>query len=307
MCLSTFCCTFASMKHSYLRLHASILLAGATGLFGKIITISELPLVFYRVLFSALLLAFVMGVQHRLHRLPWRQVAMMMGCGVLLAVHWVCYYGSIKMANVSIGAVCFALVGFFTAIIEPIIGQHRPSWRELLLSLLTVCGIMLIFGFDVRYRAGIAVGCLSSLLYSFFSVLSKRVQATTGRASSTMLLYELTGGGIILAIAILVYGLAVPQAVVAPSSHDLIALLVFASLFTIGPFLLQLQSLRSISAFTVNLSYNLEPIYTITLAMLLFGEAGELSVAFWGGIALILLSVAVQTILAVRSRNKGNR
>ena len=232
---------------------------------------------------------------------------MMMGCGVLLAVHWVCYYGSIKMANVSIGAVCFALVGFFTAIIEPIIGRHRPSWRELLLSLLTVCGIMLIFGFDVRYRAGIAVGCLSSLLYSFFSVLSKRVQATTGRASSTMLLYELTGGGIILAIAILVYGLAVPQAVVAPSSHDLIALLVFASLFTIGPFLLQLQSLRSISAFTVNLSYNLEPIYTITLAMLLFGEAGELSPAFWGGIALILLSVAVQTILAVRSRNKGNR
>lgn len=116
-----------------------------------------------------------------------------------------------------------------------------------------------------------------------------------------------TGGGIILAIAILVYGLAVPQAVVAPSSHDLIALLVFASLFTIGPFLLQLQSLRSISAFTVNLSYNLEPIYTITLAMLLFGEAGELSLAFWGGIALILLSVAVQTILAVHSRNKGNR
>lgn len=166
---------------------------------------------------------------------------------------------------------------------------------------------MLIFGFDVRYRAGIAVGCLSSLLYSFFSVLSKRVQATTGRASSTMLLYELTGGGILLAVATLVYGVAVPQVVVVPPSHDLIALLVFASLFTIGPFLLQLQSLRSISAFTVNLSYNLEPIYTITLAMLLFGEAGELSLAFWGGIALILLSVAVQTILAVRSRNKGNR
>ena len=295
------------MKHSYLRLHASILLAGATGLFGKIITISELPLVFYRVLFSALLLAFVMGMQHRLHRLPWRQVAMMQGCGVLLAVHWVCYYGSIKMANVSIGAVCFALVGFFTAIIEPIVGRHRPSWRELLLSLLTVSGIMLIFGFDVRYRVGIAVGCLSSLLYAFFSVLSKRVQATTGRASSTMLLYELTGGGLVLALATLVYGAAAPNAVVVPPSHDLIALLVFASVFTIGPFLLQLQALRSISAFTVNLSYNLEPIYTITLAMLIFSEAGELSAAFWGGIALILLSVAVQTLMALRTRNRGGQ
>ena len=295
------------MKHSYLRLHVSILLAGATGLFGKFISISELPLVFYRVVFSAMFLALVMGLGHRLHRLPGRQLAAILGCGVLLSVHWVCYYGSIKLANVSIGAICFALVGFFTALVEPLVNHHKPSWRELMLSLITVAGVMLIFGFDVRYRAGIAVGCLSSLLYSFFSVLSKRVQATTGRASSTMLLYELTGGGIILAIATLVYGVAVPQAVVVPPSHDLIALLVFASLFTIGPFLLQLQSLRSISAFTVNLSYNLEPIYTITLAMLLFGEAGELSVAFWGGIALILLSVAVQTILAVRSRNKGNR
>ena len=290
-----------------MRLHASILLAGATGLFGKIITIGELPLVFYRVLFSALLLAFVMGVQHRLHRLPLRQVAMMMGCGVLLAVHWVCYYGSIKMANVSIGAVCFALVGFFTAIIEPIIRWHNPTWRELLLSLLTVCGIVLIFGFDVRYRAGIAVGCLSSLLYAFFSVFSKRVQAYTGRASSTMLLYELMGGGIILAVATLVYGLVDPKAVIVPPGHDLIALLIFASVFTIAPFLLQLQALHSISAFTVNLSYNLEPIYTIVMAMLLFDEAGELSAAFWGGIALILLSVGVQTSLVVRSRDKDRK
>lgn len=295
------------MKHSYMRLHASILLAGATGLFGKIITIGELPLVFYRVLFSALLLAFVMGVQHRLHRLPLRQVAMMMGCGVLLAVHWVCYYGSIKMANVSIGAVCFALVGFFTAIIEPIIRWHKPTWRELLLSLLTVCGIVLIFGFDVRYRAGIAVGCLSSLLYAFFSVFSKRVQAYTGRASSTMLLYELMGGGIILAVATLVYGLVDPKAVIVPPGHDLIALLIFASVFTIATFLLQLQALHSISAFTVNLSYNLEPIYTIVMAMLLFDEAGELSAAFWGGIALILLSVGVQTSLVVRSRDKDRK
>ena len=293
------------MKHAYLRLHVSILLAGATGLFGKIITISELPLVFYRVLFSAILLALIMGLQHRTHRLPWRQVAMMMGCGLLLATHWVCYYGSIKMANVSIGAVCFALVGFFTAIIEPIIGRHRPSWRELLLSLITVCGIMCIFGFDARYRTGIAVGCLSSLLYSLFSVFSKRVQTSTGRASSTMLLYELLGGAILLSVAVPVYSAFAPDAVVVPPTHDLISLIIFASVFTIAPFLLQLQALRSISAFTVNLSYNLEPIYTISLAMLLFGEAGELSVAFWAGIALILASVAIQTLLALKGRNES--
>ena len=290
------------VKHAYLRLHVGILLAGATGLFGKIISISELPLVFYRVLFSAIILALVMGLQHRLHRLPWRQVAMMMGCGLLLSTHWVCYYGSIKMSNVSIGAVCFALVGFFTAILEPIIDHHRPSWRELLLSALTVCGILLIFGFDARYRTGIAVGCLSSFLYALFSIFSKRVQASTGRASSTMLLYELTGGGLLLAVATLVYSACFPQAVVVPPRHDLIALIVFALIFTVAPFLLQLQALRSISAFTVNLSYNLEPLYTILLAMLIFGEAGELSAPFWCGIALIVLSVGVQTLLTLREK-----
>lgn len=290
------------MKHAYLRLHVSILLAGATGLFGKIISISELPLVFYRVLFSAIILAFVMGLQHRLHRLPWRQVAMMMGCGLLLSTHWVCYYGSIKMSNVSIGAVCFALVGFFTAILEPLIDRHRPSWRELLLSALTVCGILLIFGFDARYRTGIAVGCLSSFLYALFSIFSKRVQASTGRASSTMLLCELTGGGLLLAFATLAYSSCFPQAVVVPPHHDLIALIAFALIFTVAPFLLQLQALRSISAFTVNLSYSLEPLYTILLAMLIFGEAGELSAPFWCGIALIVLSLGVQTLLTLREK-----
>ncbi len=97
-----------------------------------------------------------------------------------------------------------------------------------------------------------------------------------------MLLYELMGGGVILAASNFVYGIVMTQGVVVPPSHDLIALLFFASLFTIVPFLLQLQALRSISAFTVTLNYHLEPIYTIILAFLLFSEAGELSATFWG-------------------------
>lgn len=290
------------MKHSYLRLHVSILLAGATGLFGKFISISELPLVFYRVVFSAMFLALVMGLGHRLHRLPGRQLAAILGCGVLLSVHWVCYYGSIKLANVSIGAICFALVGFFTALVEPLVNHHKPSWRELMLSLITVAGVMLIFGFDTRYRVGIAVGSLSSLLYSFYSVLSKKVQAVTGRASSTMLFYELVGGGVVLAMALFIFSQCRPEADVIPSAHDFWALLIFAAVFTIAPFLLQLQALRSISAFTVSLSYNLEPIYTILLAMLIFGESRELSGAFWIGVSLILISVLIQTLLAIKAK-----
>lgn len=279
-------------KDAYLRLHLAVLIAGGTGLFGRLITIGELPLVCLRVILGSLVLGAVMGAQKRLHTLPRREVLQIMGCGVLLSVHWVFYYGSIKAANVSIGAVCFALVGFFTAIIEPLIDRRRPMIKQLLLGALTVAGIALIFGLDARYRLGIALGVVSSLLYVFFSISSKRVQQSTGRSSSTMLLYEMVGGGIVLTLATPLYSMVFPDVAIVPTTRDWAMLLVFASVFTVVPFLLQLQALRHISAFTVNLTYNLEPVYTVLLAMLIFGEASELNFAFYLGIALIIVSVA---------------
>lgn len=292
-------------NHAYLRLHLAVLIAGGTGLFGRLITVGELPLVCLRVILGAAFLAAVLWLQDllagkdstrgsSLHRLPRRELLMIMGCGVLLSVHWVFYYGSIKAANVSIGAVCFALVGFFTAVIEPLIDHHKPSWREIALGLLTVAGIALIFGFDARHRLGIGLGVVSSILYTFFSIYSKRVQASTGHSSSTMLLYELLGGAIILSFAVPLYSAAFPDVAVIPTPRDWVLLIIFASVFTVAPFLLQLQALRHISAFTVNLTYNLEPVYTILAAMVLFDEAAELNFSFYLGISLIVIAVALR-------------
>lgn len=295
------------MKNSaYVRLHAAILLAGGTGIFGRLISIGELPLVCIRVILASLILVAVLGAGKRLHKLPWEHLWKIMGCGVLLSVHWVLYYGSIKAANVSIGAVCFALVGFFTAIIEPALERRRPSWGELLLSLLTVLGIGLIFGLDARYRLGIGIGVLSSVVFTFFSIFSKKVQADTGHSSSTMLLYEMVGGAAVLTLLTPLYALLFPEVGIIPSWLDSGYLLLFASVFTVVPFLLQLQALRSISAFTVNLSYNLEPVYTILLAMILFSEAGELERSFWIGIVLIVLSVVLQTLSSIRKSRRAH-
>lgn len=290
--------------NAYIRLHAAILLAGGTGIFGRLISIGELPLVCYRVILASLILAGILGANGRLHHIPCSQLWKIMRCGVLLSIHWVLYYGSIKAANISIGAVCFALVGFFTAIIEPLLERRKPSWRELLLSLLTVLGIGLIFGLDARYRLGIGIGVLSSIVFTFFSIFSKKVQAETGQQSSTMLLYEMIGGAIVLTLLIPPYSYIFPEVGIIPSWTDGWYLLLFASVFTIAPFLLQLQALRSISAFTVNLSYNLEPIYTILLAMIIFNEAGELNPSFWVGIVLIVMSVVMQTLSSKRSKGR---
>lgn len=280
---------------SFLQLHLSILLAGATGLFGRFVSLQSLPLVWHRVVVAAVVLALALAFMRRL-RAPARSTMLrMMGCGVLLSVHWVFFYGSIKAANVSIGVVCFAVVGFFTALLEPLVARRSPSWRELLLSLVTVAGVLLIFGFDTRYRHGIALGMVSSVLYSLFSVASKRVVSSRRVDAGVMLLYELLGGIVVLTLAMPFFSSMNPGAAVVPKGADFWLILVFASVFTVLPFLLQLQSLRHISAFTVNLSYNLEPLYSIVLASVFFAEMRDMSWAFWAGLLLIVLSVLLQT------------
>ena len=287
---------------AYLRLHTGILLAGATGVFGRLISLSELPLVWYRMIIAAAVLWCVLYANKRLNMPSRAHLLKMSGCGVLLAIHWVLFYASIKASNVSIGVVCIALNGFFTAILEPLINRKRISIREILLSLITLAGILLIFGLETRYRTGILLGMLSSLFYTLFSISSKEVQTSTGQTSSIMLLTELASGWLALTLALPFYAMLYPEAALIPQPSDAIMILLFASVFTIGPFLTELQALRTISAFTVNLSYNLEPIYSIVLAMMLFDEGKELNAPFWAGVFLIILSVVLQTVISKKAK-----
>lgn len=287
--------------HAYLRLHTGILLAGATGVFGRLISLAELPLVWYRMIIAAGVLAAVLALGGRLHRPTFREAWRIGCCGTLLAIHWVLFYGSIKAANVSVGVVCFALNGFFTALLEPMASGKRFSLRDLLLGLITLGGILLIFGLNMQFRTGIVIGTFSSLFYTLFAIASKRVQSATGVESSTMLLYELLSGWCVLSLAMPFYSMLYPSAPLMPEGSDWLFIPLFASVFTIGPFLTQLQALRTLSAFTVNLSYNLEPLYSIALAMLLFNEAQELNLSFWMGVSMIVAAVGYHAMCGKRS------
>ena len=287
--------------HAYLRLHTGILLAGATGVFGRLISLAELPLVWYRMIIATGVLAAVLAVGGRLHRPTFREAWRIGCCGTLLAVHWVLFYGSIKAANVSVGVVCFALNGFFTALLEPMASGKRFSLRDLLLGLITLGGIVLIFGLNMQFRTGIVIGTFSSLFYTLFAIASKRVQSATGVESSAMLLHELLSGGCVLSLAMPFYAMLYPSVSLMPEGSDWLFITLFASVFTIGPFLTQLQALRTLSAFTVNLSYNLEPLYSIALAMLLFNEAQELNLSFWMGVSMIVAAVGYHAVCGKRS------
>ena len=279
-------------RKAFWQLHISVMLAGFTGLFGKLITLNEVDIVWYRMLFTSLILVVFTG----LPRVGWKKFLQIAGCGALLGLHWMLFYSSIKASNVSIGVVCFALVGFFTAIFEPIVFHRKVSWAELLLSLITVAGLLCIFSFDARYRYGIAIGVVSSAVCALYAIFNKKV--SVGVRSRTMLMYQMSGGIVGVSIIIPIYLMVFPSqqpVVVIPEGSNLWWMLCHALFCTIGMYLLQIQALKQLSAFTVNLTYNLEPCYTILLAFLFFGEARELNLSFYIGISLVILSVLLQT------------
>ena len=284
-------------KKGFIQLHLSVLLAGFTGLFGKLITLNEVDIVWYRMLFTSCILLVFTG----LPKVGWKKFLQLSGCGALLGLHWMLFYGSIKASNVSIGVVCFSLIGFFTAICEPLILKRKFSWLELLLSLITVSGVLCIFSFDARYRYGIMIGVVSSLVCALYVICNKR--ASVGVRSRDVLMSQMSGGLVAVSCIIPVYLLFFPSSqsvVVVPQGANVWYMLCHALFCTVGMYLLQIQALKRLSAFTVNLSYNLEPCYTIILAFLIFGEGREVNFSFYLGIALIVASVLLQTLRAGR-------
>jgi drug/metabolite transporter (DMT)-like permease len=222
------------------------------------------------------------------------------GIGGIAALHWVAFYGSIKYSNVSVGLLCFSAIGFFTALIEPLVLRHRLDVVELLLGLLVIAGIFLIFQVDPHYKIGIGVGLLSALLGSLFPVLNKRILERV--PAETVTLYELSGGFLVLTLLMPLYLWLFPVPSLLPSLADWGWLLILAWACTVLAFNLSMSALQKISAFTVNLSYNLEPVYGILLAFLLFREDKYLGKGFYVGFFLILLSIVLQT---VRLRRKA--
>ena len=279
-------------RKAFMQLHLSVLLAGFTGLFGKLITLNEVDIVWYRMFFTSMILVVFTG----LPRVGWKKFLQIAGCGALLGLHWMLFYCSIKASNVSIGVVCFALVGFFTALFEPVIFRRKVSWAELLLSLITVAGLLFIFSLDARYRYGITIGVVSSAVCALYAIFNKKV--SVGVRSRTMLMYQMSGGIVGVSLIIPFYLMIFPagqDVMVVPTGSNLWWMLCHALFCTIGMYLLQIQALKQLSAFTVNLTYNLEPCYTIILALLFFGEARELNLSFYIGIALVVVSVLLQT------------
>jgi len=288
------------MRKAFLQLHIAVFLAGFTGPLGRLLTLNEGLLVWYRLGITTVTLFTWLLLSKQFVKISLSEWLKITGVGAIVALHWVLFYGSIKYANISIALVCFSAIGFFTAFMEPWIEKRKIDFMEVLLGSIAVLGIYLIFHFDPQFKVGIILGILASLLASIFPVLNKRLL----KIHSTQIVtsYELAGGFLTLTLLLPFYINRFPADHFMPSVSDWAWLLVLSWLCTVVAFNLSLAALKKISPFTVNLSYNLEPIYGILLAFLIYQENKYLSSGFYIGFGLILLTVILQTYRLSKSR-----
>ncbi|MGE8429406.1 MAG: DMT family transporter [Sphingobacterium sp.] len=288
------------MKKSYLLLHTAVLLAGFTGVFGKLITLNQIPLVWFRVLLSTLIL-FVVLKLFKIERLKsTKDILNIARGGLLLTIHWIFFYGSIKFSNISIGVVCYCLTSFFTAILEPIINKKRFSAAQLMLSMLTLIGISLIFHFDSSYQVGIILGVISTIFAALYTIYNERLVKQYD--SKLLNYYQMLSGTIVLGLGLPIFYYLFPTEPFIPSFSDGIYLILLSLFCTVGLYVLFAESLKKLSAFTVNLSFNLEPIYSIIIAFLFFNEGKQVNASFYVGLAFVLVSVLLQTLRSIQKK-----
>lgn len=288
------------MKKSYLVLHFAVLLAGFTGVFGKLISLNEGLLVWYRVFFSSIILFLILKLFKISTNIKLQKKLDIAKIGMFITIHWVFFYASIKYSNISIGVVCYCLTSFFTAIFAPLINRSKFSLSELGLSLITLFGISLIFHFDASYQLGIILGVISSAFAALYTIYNEKLVRNFD--SRVINYYQMLGGTVGLGILLPFYLYFFPVQTIFPSLKDVYYLVVLASFCTVGLYVLFAESLKHISAFTVNLSFNLEPVYAIILAFLFFNESKELNMSFYIGLCFVIVSVLLQTMISFRKK-----
>lgn len=284
-------------------MHVAILLWGFTAILGKLITLDEGLLVWYRMLIASVSMLIYLVISRKLKWSSFREVLKISAIGGVIAVHWITFYGAIKASNVTIAISCFSSVALFTALLDPLLSGKTPRKNEIFLALLVIAGIYIIFRVQELYFKGIVLSLISALLAALFTILNKRISSKYEPGMLTFM--ELGTGFLILTAALPVWFQLNNSGFKIPSVSDLIYLGLLSIFCTTIAFTLSLFALRKLDAFTMNLSLNLEPLYSIILAMIIFGEKEMLNGGFLAGSLLIFGTVVIHGVLR-RSGDKGD-
>lgn len=280
-----------SQVNARTQLHLSVLLFGFTAILGKVIVLSALVLVWWRVLLACMAMYVELRRRGQAIQVDFQTKKIFWGIGVIVALHWICFYGAVKLSNSSITLLCMATTSFFTALVEPLILKKKIEVMDVLIGLMIV-PVMAFIAKDLSgaYYVGMAVGLTSAFLAAVFSVLNKKHIDRV--PPMVMSFWQLTGVWAFVSLLLPVYFINQPDALFFPPDLDnWLYMLVLAILCTTIAWVLALQALKKITAFESTLVVNLEPVYGIVLAALLLKEYQQLNNAFYIGAAIIMILV----------------
>ncbi len=290
------------MKKAFLQLHIAVFLAGFTGILGRLITLNEGLLVWYRLLLTAATMWLLFGWMKKLQRLPATDIYKIALVGCIAVLHWITFYGSIKYSNVSVALVSFSSISFFTALFEPLILRKKLDRIELLLGMITMAGIYLIFHFDTQYKTGIITGIISAVLAALFPIYNREFLKRMN--VETLLTWQQTCGFLFMSLLLPFYWQFFPSESIWPGWENFGWLLVLAWFCSVLGFRLSGYALKRLSAFTVNLTFNLEPVYGILLAFVVYHENKYLSKWFYWGFTIIAIALVVHVFMLVKQEKK---
>ena len=290
------------LSKNQLRLQFLVLLWGFTGLFGKLVTISALPMVWFRMSIAAVAIFFYLKFTKKTIRISKINLIKLLGIGTIVSLHWFTFYQSIKVSNVSVALSTLSLGALFTSILEPILFKRKVVLSEIILSLIVSICVGWIFQASPQYKEGIIYGVICSFLSALFSILNAKMKDEVEPANITF--YEMIGGFLMMNVLMLFFQPETFTEVMHVGWSNFTWLVLLAVVFTAFAQIESIHLFQFFSPYTILLNINLEPVYGIILASLVFGDSEKMTPVFYIATGIMILSIIVNGV--IKSKQKSN-
>jgi len=284
-------------------LHFVILLWGFTGILGKLITLPSDAMVIWRMAIAFVCLMIYLPAIGFSIKVTWKEGIRYIGVGLLVALHWVTFFEAVKVSTVSVALATVSSASLFTALLEPLFFKRRIIGYELIFGVLVVVGLLIIFNYETQYYLGILYALAAAFLASLFTTING-VFVAKGARPKAISLYEMLGGTLGIGAYFLVFG-DFDVSWLQPSASDMTYLIILGVLCTAFAFVVSVEVMKELSPFTVSISINMEPVYSIVLALLIFGEEEKMTPGFYTGALLIMATILANAWLKQRQRRKA--
>ena len=290
-----------NFKH-YLHLHFLVFIAGFTAILGEAISLSSIALVWHRMLI-ALVLTFLFLLYYRYNlKIKLKDFFKFSLAGIIIALHWITFFEAIEQSNISITLAMFSTGAFFASLIEPIFFKRKVRPVEIILGFIVICGVFIILQANINSFFGVLLGIVSALLASLFSVLNgKLVQNNNPFVIS---FYEFLSGVVFILLYLTFSGNLIDLNIESFFSYDYLYVFILGSICTAYAFIASVHILKFLSPYTLVLTYNLEPVYGILLAIFIFPETEKMEFSFYIGTLIIISTIIINSILKIKNTKK---